>query len=156
IVEAGSTHEILSDPSHAYTQQLLDAVHSGVPRFVPLTKAAKRSTRKTKRERISGTRVATADTAPEVTALSDTSAAQCAVDDVPGNIPKGATSGLVGESGSGKTTIARMILGLTPPDTGSVKIFGQHFAPAKEVDRRALRGYLGAIYQDPLASFDPR
>src|SRR5699024_2630145 len=156
IVEAGPTHDILSDPSHAYTQQLLGAVPRGGPRFVPLTKAAKRSTRKTNREPISDTRVSTDDTAIEVTGLSKTFGAHTAVDDVSLNIPKGATLGLVGESGSGKTTIARMILGLTPPDTGSVKIFGQHFAPAKEVDRRALRGYLGAIYQDPLASFDPR
>src|SRR5699024_12245392 len=49
ILEAGPTHDILSDPSHAYTQQLLDAVSSGVSRFVLLTKDAKRSTRKTHR-----------------------------------------------------------------------------------------------------------
>src|SRR5699024_2169494 len=70
--------------------------------------------------------------------------------------PRGTTLGMVGESGSGKTTTARMILGLTAPDTGTVKIFGQQFAPAKETDRRRLRNRLGAIYQDPLASFDPR
>src|SRR5699024_8497879 len=51
---------------------------------------------------------------------------------------------------------ARMILGLTAPDAGTVNILGEHFAPAKESDRRDLREHLGAIYQDPLASFDPR
>ena len=156
IVEAGPAHDILSDPSHGYTQQLLDAVPSGVPRFVPLTRAANSSTTATSRKPITNTRLSTDDFAVEVTGLSKTFGVHTAVDDVSLNIPKGATLGLVGESGSGKTTIARMILGLTPPDTGSVKIFGKHFAPAKEADRRALRGHLGAIYQDPLASFDPR
>src|SRR5699024_4288610 len=51
--EAGAMDDILSDPSHAYAQQLLDAVLSGVPRFVPLTEAAHRRTRKTNREPIS-------------------------------------------------------------------------------------------------------
>ena len=156
IVEAGRAHDILSDPSHVYTQQLLDAVPSGVPRFVPLTRPTGSGPGRTKRKPIPDTGVTTGDLAVEVKGLSKTFGAHTAVNDVSLNIPKGTTLGLVGESGSGKTTIARMILGLISPDTGSVKIFGEHFAPAKEADRRALRGDLGAIYQDPLASFDPR
>src|SRR5699024_1281531 len=52
IVEAGRAHDILSDPSHVYTQQLLDAVPSGVPRFVPLTRPTGSGPGRTKRKPI--------------------------------------------------------------------------------------------------------
>lgn len=157
IVESGPTDQILSNPSHAYTKQLLAAIPSGVPRFVPLARttvddAAALGNRKS----LHDPREITKKLAVEVTGLSKSFDDHVAVNDVSLSLAKGTTLGLVGESGSGKTTTARMILGLTPPDAGSVKILGEHFAPAKESDRIDLRDKLGAIYQDPLASFDPR
>lgn len=157
IVEAGPTDQILHDPSHVYTKQLLAAIPSGVPRFTPLTRslepgdvAPPQMSQPPPSRKVSDT------LAVEVSGLTKTFNDHAAVTDVSLTIPKGTTLGLVGESGSGKTTTARMILGLTQPDSGTVQIFGQHFAPAKESDRRGLRERLGAIYQDPLASFDPR
>ena len=156
IVEAGPTDQILKRPTHDYTKQLLAAIPAGVPRFVPLTRDVPRTTAGPNLPRPEASREVTDELAVEVTGLSKMFGDHVAVDDVSLSIGKGTTLGLVGESGSGKTTTARMILGLTAPDTGAVYLFGEHFAPAKEAERRALRERLGAIYQDPLASFDPR
>ncbi|MFY9679970.1 ABC transporter ATP-binding protein, partial [Glutamicibacter protophormiae] len=41
-------------------------------------------------------------------------------------------------------------------DSGQVQLLGQEFAPRKESQRRELRRAMGAIYQNPLGSFDPR
>ena len=79
-----------------------------------------------------------------------------AVSDVGFELLPGQTLGVVGESGSGKTTTARMVLGLLAPDSGSVELFGEPWSALRESERRATRPKLGAIYQDPLSSFDPR
>lgn len=149
IVESGPTQQILRHPEHAYTKQLLAAIPSGVPRFTPLVRSTTTSAPAVVPPRSD-------ELALEVSGLSKAFDEHAAVTDVSLSIPKGTTLGLVGESGSGKTTTARMMLGLTAPDAGTVKLFGQQFAPAHATRRRALRQRLGAIYQDPLASFDPR
>jgi peptide/nickel transport system ATP-binding protein len=50
---------------------------------------------------------------------------KCVVDRVSFSIARGETLGLVGESGSGKSTVARMVLGLIPPSSGTVSFDGQ-------------------------------
>ena len=79
-----------------------------------------------------------------------------AVDDVSLELREGETLGLVGASGSGKTTTARLLLGLDEPDAGTVSLLGEPWAPLAEKARRARRPQLGAVYQDPASSFDPR
>jgi peptide/nickel transport system ATP-binding protein len=79
-----------------------------------------------------------------------------AVDALSLTLERGTTLGLVGESGSGKTTVARIVLGLTEPDSGVVTLDGAAWVPGRERDRRARRPLVGAIYQDTLSSFDPR
>ena len=72
------------------------------------------------------------------------------------SLERGATLGVVGESGSGKTTIARLVLALDRPDSGSVELLGSPWSTATERKRRTRRPRIGAIYQDALSSFDPR
>ncbi|MFI5527825.1 dipeptide ABC transporter ATP-binding protein [Kitasatospora sp. NPDC051853] len=68
----------------------------------------------------------------------------------------GEVLGLVGESGSGKTTVARMVLGLERPDSGTVRLGGAPWSELPERRRRARRLRLQSVPQDPLGSFDPR
>ncbi|MCX5401639.1 ABC transporter ATP-binding protein [Streptomyces sp. NBC_00102] len=79
-----------------------------------------------------------------------------AVNDVSFRIGAGETLGLVGESGSGKTTTARIVLGLTEPDEGSVRFEGEAWSGLPERARRDRRRHLQVVHQDPLGSFDPR
>ena len=78
------------------------------------------------------------------------------LDRVSFELPTGSTLGLVGASGSGKTTIARIALGLQRPDGGELLLFGERWSSLPERERRSRRGSIGAVYQDPLTSFDPR
>ncbi|MFZ4841923.1 ATP-binding cassette domain-containing protein [Mycetocola saprophilus] len=79
-----------------------------------------------------------------------------AVRDASLTLHPGATLGLIGESGSGKSTLARLILGLETPDAGTVELDGRAWVPAPESARRPHRHRIAAIFQDPLATFDPR
>ncbi|WP_456788918.1 dipeptide ABC transporter ATP-binding protein [Cellulomonas sp. P5_C5] len=145
IVEQGLTAEVLGAPSHPYTRALLAAA----PQL-------------TVRERV-------APVAPPVgeTSLLDVLSVSKkfrlpghagrtvqAVDDVSFSVPKGGAFGLVGESGSGKSTVARLVLQLTSPDSGTVLLDG---VPVSDPAGRALlRRRSQLVHQNPFASLDPR
>ncbi|MDP4503371.1 ABC transporter ATP-binding protein [Nonomuraea turcica] len=78
-----------------------------------------------------------------------------AVDGVSLTVGHEETVGLVGESGSGKTTVARTVVGLVRPDSGSVLLDGQRLGPA---GRRpaALQRAVQMVFQDPRSSLNPR
>jgi ABC-type glutathione transport system ATPase component len=82
------------------------------------------------------------------------------VDSVTFSIERGETMGLVGESGSGKSTVARMILGLIEPDSGSVAFDGQPIFDGKRSAPRAglrrARRRMQPVFQDPFAALNPR
>ncbi|MFJ3384167.1 MULTISPECIES: ATP-binding cassette domain-containing protein [unclassified Curtobacterium] len=71
-------------------------------------------------------------------------------------LERGRSLGVVGASGSGKTTLVRMLLGLETPDTGTVTLDGEPWAPLAERDRRSRRHRVSAVVQDPGATFDER
>ena len=91
-----------------------------------------------------------------VTFTSSRTPSRTVLSDVSFTLPLGRTLGLVGPSGSGKTTLARIALGLHRPNSGELDLLGQPWSALPEAQRRARRGSIGAIYQDPLGSFDPR
>src|SRR6201996_750690 len=78
------------------------------------------------------------------------------VDDVSFVIHRGETLGLVGESGSGKSTIARMVLGLIEPTSGSVSFDGRPVTGAPQHQLRAMRRRVQPVFQDPFAALNPR
>lgn len=79
-----------------------------------------------------------------------------AVDGVSFELQQGRTLGIVGESGSGKSTTLHQILELTAPQSGSIEVLGTDIATLDARSRRAVRGDLQAVFQDPVASLDPR
>ena len=80
-----------------------------------------------------------------------------AVDGVSFRIERGETFGLVGESGSGKSTIGRSVIRLYDPTAGTILFQGADISGQlpKEV-RRSLRQRMQMIFQDPMASLNPR
>ncbi|MBD8583973.1 ABC transporter ATP-binding protein [Frigoribacterium sp. CFBP 13729] len=162
VVETGPTAEVLDAPQHEYTRMLVAALPAGAPRGARLSVPATASAGTPPDGEAAAAR---ADDAPVVLSASGLRRVfpargavpdRVAVDDVSLELCAGETLGLVGASGSGKTTTARLLLGLDAPDAGTVELLGEPWAPLHERDRRARRPLLGAIYQDPASSFDPR
>ncbi len=79
-----------------------------------------------------------------------------AVDGVSFEIRAGETLGVVGESGCGKSTLARAILNLIPATAGSIRWMGHEMNGASKREGLAVRKDVQMIFQDPLASLDPR
>ena len=84
------------------------------------------------------------------------SSGQTVVENVSLTIEAGETLGLVGESGSGKTTLARMILGLTKPSAGAIRVAGVDVTQARESGLRRLRRQMQPVFQDPYGALNPR
>ena len=154
IVEYGSTDDVLRNPTHDYTKSLLASVPSRTSKGTLLTSG----------ETLPETLVPSHTEAPPALRVRDLrksfdskdKTARPAVRGVSFDVLPGKTLGIVGESGSGKTTTARMVLGLTTPDTGTVELNGRPWSALSDVRRRANRHQISVIYQDPLSSFDPR
>lgn len=79
-----------------------------------------------------------------------------AVDGVSFELRQGRTLGIVGESGSGKSTTLHEILELTGPQSGSIEVLGTDVTVLSAASRRALRRDIQVVFQDPVASLDPR
>jgi oligopeptide/dipeptide ABC transporter ATP-binding protein len=79
-----------------------------------------------------------------------------AVSGVDVDIPPGETLGLVGESGCGKSTIARALVGLVKPESGTIRLDGRDVLRMSGGDAREMRRNVQMVFQDPYSSLNPR
>jgi len=79
-----------------------------------------------------------------------------AVNGVSFEIERGKTLGLVGESGSGKSTVARVIMNLTPPTAGTILFEGRDVSSLPASELKALRRRIQLVFQEPYDSLNPR
>jgi peptide/nickel transport system ATP-binding protein len=78
-----------------------------------------------------------------------------AVENVSLSLFPGRVTALVGESGSGKTTVARLLAGVYPPTSGTVRFRGQPIGGRGGISPRAYRRQVQLVFQDPFASLNP-
>ncbi|MGO3705154.1 dipeptide ABC transporter ATP-binding protein [Microbacterium gubbeenense] len=154
VVEQGPAHEVLGAPTTEYTRRLIAAVPSADSRGLRLSRADDGG--KAAREPLPLRTIDRGEIVLEATGLKKAFRRSVAVDDVSLDLARGETLGIVGESGSGKSTVVNLLLGLTDPDAGEVRLEGEAWAPLPERDRRRRRRAVQLISQDPLSSFDPR
>lgn len=156
IVEQGTTDEIFYSPQHDYTKMLLAAV----PRLDMPDPPG--------RPPLSAAPPADAEPILRVDDMKVHFPIQIkgglfgkrkplkAVNGVSFDLKPGETLGVVGESGCGKSTLARGVLRLIPPTAGTVAWLGKDIAKASRGEMDGLRDELQIVFQDPLASLDPR
>jgi oligopeptide/dipeptide ABC transporter ATP-binding protein len=151
VVETGTVDEIYAHPKADYTRMLLKAV-----------------------PRIDGDRaqaIAPVQDGPPILSVDDVRVhfpikindglfekpkLLRAVDGVSFELKPGETLGIVGESGCGKSTLARAVVQLLPRTAGAVTFLGRNMLPSERETIRRARQDLQIVFQDPLASLDPR
>jgi len=79
-----------------------------------------------------------------------------AVEDVSLRILRGETLALVGESGCGKSTTARLLMGLEPPTSGTVRYRGRDLGSMSRTELLEFRRRVQLVFQDPFGSLNPR
>ncbi|WP_418129570.1 ATP-binding cassette domain-containing protein [Variovorax sp. 375MFSha3.1] len=71
-------------------------------------------------------------------------------------VQAGQSVGIVGESGSGKSTIARLVMALDAPTSGTVSLEGRNLHALSKEELRVARRDFQMVFQDPYGSLDPR
>ena len=156
-VESGKIEDIFASPRNDYTRMLLDAM----PRLDRPDRPGHTTLKP----------VAGLETAEPLLSVEDvrvqfpirvtgglrpTYKPLRAVDGISFDLRPGETLGVVGESGCGKSTLARAVLRLVPSREGTVSWIGKDLLGLKPKELRAAREDLQIVFQDPLASLDPR
>ena len=169
IIEAGPTFDILRNPGHVYTANLLAALpantepgqllaHGGTLRSAingpetvqPPDKGDFLSLNNV--NRVFSPNISLGERIAELVGAGVRRRSTHAVNDVTLRVARGETLGLVGESGSGKSTLGKLMAGILPPTSGQIFLDD---APVMQAGKKStLR--IQTIFQDPFASLNPR
>ncbi len=152
VVETGTVDEIYSAPKADYTRMLLKAV----PRIDgDRSVALPQPDAGTPILKVDDVRVTFPVRIKDGSLFGKTKPLR-AVDGVSFSLQAGETLGIVGESGCGKSTLARAVVQLLPRNAGQVTFLGRNLLPSERDVIRQSRKDLQIVFQDPLASLDPR
>ncbi|CAN7380652.1 MULTISPECIES: ABC transporter ATP-binding protein [Microbacterium] len=156
IVEAGPSRQILEDPQHPYTKRLVAAAPSVASQRIQAVVEDRGIETTEDLAAIPPTvRVAGLTKDYKIRQGNFRSEAFRAVDNVSFEIPRGKTLALVGESGSGKSTVAKMVLKLEEPTSGTIEIDGVDVSKLSNAQAFGLRRRMQPVFQDPYGSLDP-
>lgn len=173
VVESGPALEILQDPHHPYTQRLV----ASAPSLASQRLSSVEHRAQVREQALQAVEGVAAESAKALGQGTDDVIAVenltkvfklpgkgpfsrsdfLAVDDVSFSLRRGTTTAIVGESGSGKSTVARMVLGLLEPTSGTVKFDGVDVESISgKADLLRLRRQMQPVFQNPYASLDPQ
>ncbi|MGW9403112.1 dipeptide ABC transporter ATP-binding protein [Arthrobacter sp. NPDC055585] len=159
VVESGPALEILRNPKHPYTRRLVESAPSlASKRIDSLRDRGLEAPAPAAPEDAGKPGIIEVRNLTKVFRLRSGLGRHTdfkAVDNVSFSVPRGTTTAVVGESGSGKSTVARMMLNLETPTSGSILFDG---VDTTSLDRKklfAFRRRVQPIFQDPYGSLDP-
>jgi peptide/nickel transport system ATP-binding protein len=146
VMETQPVAELLRAPKTGYARELLASVPSAIPR--PARPAATEGPALSVMDlqKVYSTGGGLFSRAREVHAAKD----------VTFDLRPGRTLGIVGESGSGKSTVARCIVRLIDPTSGSVRVSGNEIAQLSAKGVKPHRRKMQIVFQDPMRSLNPR
>ena len=170
IVEQGSVTDVLGNPQHPYTCELLAAVpkmsaatHTDCDRrdhaeknTAPIASPVTTG----EGDRVSGGRGAHFQDLLRFDNVSmhfdDAAGRVQAIDGISFSLAQRELLGIVGESGSGKSTVAKLLTGLHAPTGGRILLGGRDITHTSGRERRALYTRMQMVFQDAVGSFNPR
>ncbi|WP_105565673.1 dipeptide ABC transporter ATP-binding protein [Microbacterium halophytorum] len=150
VVESGTAAQVLTAPTHDYTQSLLAAIPALPPASFGGVDAAGAAHEFETPE------------SPVISLAAVTAGYRVggryvpAVHDISFAIGAGEFVGLVGESGSGKSTVSKLALGLLPAASGELTLLGEQMHRVRGRRARRMLRDVGVVFQDPGGSLDPR
>jgi peptide/nickel transport system ATP-binding protein len=149
IVESGGIRDAFTAPKAAYTRQLLEAI--------PHVERTRRSGEEGElRPPLLVARDLTKEYQLSRGIVGGSAGTLRAVDRVSFTLREKQTLGIVGESGSGKSTVARLLMRLTDPSSGSVHYRDRNLFSLRGAELLAFRRDVQMVFQDPYGSLNPK
>ena len=156
-VEGGKIEDIFANPQHDYTRMLLEAM----PRLDRPDRPGHTALKPVAGDAYAAPLLSVDNVKVQFPiqvsgGLRPTYKTLRAVDGISFDLQPGETLGVVGESGCGKSTLARAVLRLVPAQEGAVSWIGRDLLSLSRNEVRKTREEFQIVFQDPLASLDPR